>query len=324
MVPDIFYAHKPSKKEVFKNLMEVLQEVFKVSVDNKIKIYVTTLTDLDIHEKNIIFCNKSESFRSLSPIDFLYFGHLHVGGSMGVYNIEVSFKEVLKDLYFDESEDVVINYFKNLELYPFLKPDSDRDFYEEEAYLRFIARTRCKIENFETFANEKSVTFSTTRGLDDERALCRFMLLCIDSLCSEGFYSFKLDQSNFLGASSPLCLLENTTFQRLEFPEFLTLGSVINIMDDLSCVISSSNGAKTQFSVKKGRVFTHPLSFSERITLSLKSKKYGSFEKELSGGVFGIVIDTREKSGTKTLSPDERKELIKSWEETLLYTLKGL
>jgi len=160
MVPDIFYAHKPSKKEVFKNLMEVLQEVFKVSVDNKIKIYVTTLTDLDIHEKNIIFCNKSESFRSLSPIDFLYFGHLHVGGSMGVYNIEVSFKEVLKDLYFDESEDVVINYFKNLELYPFLKPDSDRDFYEEEAYLRFIARTRCKIENFETFANEKSVTFS--------------------------------------------------------------------------------------------------------------------------------------------------------------------
>jgi len=324
MSPDIYYAHQKSNSQIFENYLKLIEENFSIKLTPDTKLFVSTVKDFGIKHPPSTFCDKSEAFKSLSGIDFIYFGHLHVGSNQGVFSADVSYDEILQELHFDEGKQVIINYFENLALYPFIQPSSDRDFYEEEAYLKTIAKKKCQIVNTEPFEQSQKFIFSTTRSLDDELSLCRFMLLCSESLCTEGIYEYQLDQFDFVGASAALSLLDNKTFQRLEFPEFLTLGTVLNIQDNINCVITDPTSERVEFNLRKGEIFTYPLSDVNKVTLEIKSENHGPIVKELRGGVFGLVIDTREKTKSGLLNIDQRKRLIKSWEDSLLHSMKGL
>lgn len=325
---NIFFSHKPTPTEIFENLLKMLEGEFAISLNEQYEIYGSTYNHLRIQKSNVKFCDKDDAFKSLGPVEFLYFSHLHVGSNTGVFNIDVSYKELLKDLYFEEKETTIVNYFENLKLYPYLEPSSDRDFYEEESYLRFIAKNYCKIgSSSEPFLEQKSLVLSTTRSIDNEKALCRFMLLCVDSLCSEGYYTFKLDDRDFLGAVAALSLLSRPLYEKLELPEFALLGSVFNIYDDVSCIVLDTFGNKKEFQLGKDQIFTYPLSAVEKVKLTIKSKRYQVIEKEVMGGAFGIVIDTRRKGANhigETLTLEQRKEIISQWEQALLHSLRGI
>ncbi|MEK7595761.1 MAG: hypothetical protein AAB443_04225 [Patescibacteria group bacterium] len=318
MSPNIFYANRPSKTQEFLRLLSELEEELDIKIQDKLLIYAATTTDLGVSVKNCRFCSKDEAFRSLYPIDFRYFSHLHVGSSAGVFFEDKNFAAVKKELFFDEKEETLKNYFENLNLYPYIEASSDRDIYEELYYLKEIARTNCPLIPQGNVMEPKTIIFSTTRTVDEERLLARFMLLALDSLCSFGFYNFKFDFSNFLGSSSALSFFENELFQKISMPKFISLGSVVNLADDLTCEIDSGTGTIEDFRVEKGELFTRPLTSGESVVLKVGSKRFGAFEKVVPGGVFGIVLDTRDKDKEKDYPLAQKKLFVKSWEDQLV------
>ncbi len=324
MMPDIFYAHKPSHKESFELMVADVIAQLKIKPSDKVKIYGSALKDLGIEGKNTKFCNKSDAFKSLYPLDFFYFSHLHVGSNVGIFQEEVNFSELLKELLFDEEEEVIRNYFENLSLYPYVQPSSDRDYYEEEAYLRIISKRHCVIEEKDLFVNQRPITFSTTRKFLAENDLCRFMLLCLDSLCHEGFYTFKLDPKDFIGAASALSYFDTKLFQSLELPDFEMLGSVLNIMDDVICTITTNRKAKQEVNVSRNEVFTLPLDEKESVEIDVVSHRHGTLKRKVYGGKFGLIIDTRDKNTLNNISVEKRKEIIKLWEVKLLEQIRSL
>ena len=237
---------------------------------------------------------------------------------------DIDYKVLLKDILFDEDVEVVMNYFENLNLYPHTLPSSDRDRYEEEAYLKYVARKHCYIAPKEPFQDQRSILFSTTRMLGSDKEKVSFMFLCLESLCNEGWYSFKLDSSDFIGTVSAISYFDRELYEKIEFPDFVALGSVINIVDDISCVILGEGGKASEFKLKRNEIFTYPLPFEEEVKVSISSKKYGSIERSIRGGEFGVVIDTRDKLNERHGSMEKRKQVLKAWESTLLEGLKGL
>ena len=322
--PYISYGNKPSKRDIFLDLLSNIEKKIEIKLDKKVKIYVSSLYKYNLGLENVIFCDKSEAFSSLYPLDFLYFSHLHVGDNSGVYSGGVDYKLLLKEIFFDEKEETLMNYFENFNLYPFMLASSDRDVYEEVAYLKQIAKNHCRIYDKGGHGDIKSIIFSTTRELKDERSMSRFMLLCVESICRAGIYSFKLDYSNFLGSISALSFLEPKIFQKVEMPEFVELGTVITAEEDLTCSFSIEEGPRQEVKLARGSIFTLPLSSYQKVNISVNSKKYGIIDKVLNGGVFGVVLDTRNRNYLMPQTLEQKKELEKTWEDILLTGFKNL
>lgn len=324
--PKINFFNKPNDEDVFLNVLASVEKELKVTLNQNTKIYVSSLFDLNFKYPNLVFLNKNDCFKSLFPMDFLYFSHLHVGDNRGVYSENVDYAKLLKDIFFDEKEETLENYFGNLQLYPYTNPSSDRDQYEEMAYLRQIAKSNCSVVSHTSgnFLETKGIICSTTRDLSSESAMCRFMLLCVDSICSDGFFYFRLDYGNFLGASSPISLVDSQAFQKIETPDFVPLGSLVSFNDDLDLSFESESGAKEELKLPRNQVFTLPVLSTDRVNLTFHSRKYGTLNKVLTGGAFGLVIDTRDKEDSNALNLEQKKNLVKSWEEILLVGYKNL
>lgn len=324
LTPRINFFGKFSNTEIFINLLSDIEERFKTQIYKKIPIYVSQFENNSINLEFVKFNLKSEAFKALNISDFVYFGHLNVGSKEGIYDRKLNFKEVAEELFFDEDAQTMANYFEDMNLYPFIQANSERDYYEEDTCLKFIVKNHCGFLKNSLSEDIKTVLFSTVRSLENEARLARFMLLCIESLGNNGFYDLKMDFRNFIGASAALAVFDNSIFEKVKIPSYFELGTLININDDIYCEFFV-NGVKTQeLDLKKNEIFSLPLHFSESVEVQITSGKFGKLKKTLNGGAFGIVLDTREKlKNVKTLSIDKRKLLMKKWEEELLERLKG-
>lgn len=322
-IPHIFYANRPSREQEFLNLIKAFENDFSVGIGDKVLTYVSSTADLGINLKNYRFCLKNDAFKSLAGLDFMYFSHLHVGSNIGVFFEDKDYPAITRNLFFDEKEDTLRNYFENLNLYPYIQASSDVDIYEEVYYLREIALKNCKVDN-STFESEpKNLIFTTTRVLNEENLLSRFMFLCLESMCKPGFYNFKLDYSNFIGSCAALSFFEKDLFQKISLPKFVSLGCIVSIPDDVTCRISSDVGGEEVFKLSRNDIFTRPLPSTEAVKLEISSKKYGSFDKLAEGGVFGLIIDTRDKADNRSFALAQKKELIKKWENSLREASRG-
>lgn len=322
-LPKINYGFRPSKEEYFRLLMKDIETRFKTKALGKYPVYVSHFQDLGVSIDGIKFCTKNDAFKSLYPLDFTYFGHLSVGSSTGIYQKDIDFNELVKELFFDEKPETIINYFENLNLYTYVEPDSDRDYYEEDTCLKFLVRKHCDYIKTNPLEEIRPVLFCTTKNLENESKLCRFMLLCVESVCTVGFYRFKLDFKNFIGTAAPISYFDNKKYQEIDVPEYFEMGSIVNIPDEISCSTLKDGEPFQQFKLSKNEIFTLPLTFQDKVDVVVKSKKYGELKKTLSGGAFGVVFDTREKSYDTVLPLEKRKVLMQEWEETLLIRLRG-
>lgn len=324
VIPDINYAHKPKQSEI---LSAVIQEAFSacgIANDQKPLLYVTMLKDQMVELEGVSVCDKTDSLRALSPLDFVYFSHLHAGTNQGILKEDIDFDKILQDIFLDEKKITLVNYFENLLLYPQIQPSSDRDFYEEKAYLKQIAQRAFAQPRDDAFSYQKPLLFCTTRSVDTQESLCRFMLLGMNVILAEGLYAFSLDPQNFMGPYSVLTYFNSDISSRVELPDFTALGSLVNINDSVVCSFRIEGSEPQSVKVEKDQIFTYPLAATDSVDVTITSSKYPTIEKKLFGGTFGVVIDTRDKTKQLNMTPAKKQEQVQKWESTLLAGMKGL
>ena len=179
----------------------------------------------------------------------------------------------------------------NSTLYPHLQPqfafgDMETASYKDSSNLR-SAPQQVKLyisgDRFHMPANDIDVRATT------------YMLL-FDILKTPGFFDLTIDSSNIL-INLLLLAHHKPEFHKLFLDyQFDSLGTLINTPGQTECLIKRNSGNSQLITIPTNNLYLLPLGKSDRATILLKSHLLGKFEKVVSGGTLGVVIDTRDKT----------------------------
>jgi len=115
-------------------------------------------------------------------------------------------------------------------------------------------------------------------------------LFLLDLISTVGIYSINLDQKCEYILRKPLV--------DMKFPyTAVSLGTLVNSPGPTSCLIETSVGTKQLVELKENDLVFIPLENMSVARIVVKGQSIGSVDTKIRGGVLGVVIDTRYKSG---------------------------
>lgn len=150
---------------------------------------------------------------------------------------------------------------------------------------------------------------------DDEKIQNLLYVFLINTTRGEGVREVYYDMHNKFVLASLLKSYKSDFSYVLDSIEPDFLGTLLNINDDITCLLKSRVGTSQLVDVKKGQVFILPVDKNEEVDIVAKGSNIGTKEYKARGGKIGLVIDTRNKETFKNLSFDEN--LMKNVEENV-------
>ncbi|MEI7987812.1 MAG: glutamate mutase L [Chloroflexota bacterium] len=260
-------------------------------------------------------------------------------------------KEIMTWVYARVSEDYVLNYIYNKQIYPASLPQTFKDEVIEQALARHALRRAFQktMQNFrETHQqpggqNEESKPFSfppfepiVAAGSVLTRApsLAQSALMLLDGIQPTNVTTLILDQNHLAAAMGAAALSNPTlTVQVIDSNAFLNLGMVISPVSSvrsgmpvLRLRMVSDGGMDIKAEVNQGEMRVFPLPADQNATLILKPLNLadigmgagnGGRLNKVSGGALGVVIDARGRPLRLPLELSEKRDLYKGWLKAL-------
>ena len=190
----------------------------------------------------------------------------------------------------DEVEDVEMDYYANLALYPQVVPP------DMPARMEIDKAISAKTYAYPlTFNSESPLVFTGPRFMrhfsSGEHEELDYMLM-LSLLNSAGIYDIYVDRD-----MSAILLAMLRTYLNSETTAHDTVkkvGVVIDSNGPIECLVTSEIGTSQLVEIEKNRIFIVPLGEREKAKILVKSSSFGTVEKYVEGGKLGLIFDTRE------------------------------
>ena len=203
-----------------------------------------------------------------------------------------------------------ISYMANSNYFPQLERENDFDSHVRYANFQFD-KTRPIVFTGERFSKE-SVKDPVT------------YILVLDMLRTVGIFDVRIDSDNVMPLLAAFSAYNNRFDDVLTNWQLWPLGTVLITYGSVECLVEKSNGSKQLIDVGPNELFLVPLEADSRSRIKVKNNLIGNLEKEVHGGVLGLVIDTREKNNPKFFNEKIVSKKIKIWEERLNLALSAV
>ncbi|MFC1722332.1 hypothetical protein ACFL0C_01645 [Patescibacteria group bacterium] len=135
-------------------------------------------------------------------------------------------------------------------------------------------------------------------------------LYMVSLIRDPGIYYLTFDQRNLFPHFVHLAAFNNDFTHFKDDYSTKELGTLINSPGNTSCLIETEVGTSQLVEVSANRMFFVPMKREEGARIVVKSELLGSFEKKISGGDLGLIIDTRSKHDTKAYTYSDLQQDI--------------
>jgi hypothetical protein len=149
-------------------------------------------------------------------------------------------------------------------------------------------------------------------------------LLMLDLLKSPGVYEVRVDDQNVFAGLALLSIYDKKYSHVLLEHSFKTVGTLMNVPGGVECYIEADEGTTQFIEVGDETLFLVPTLGSLNTRVVVRNQQMGSFERYVSGGALGLIIDTRNKSSPEVFNKAYEEKNIKEWVNSIEEVLTGL
>lgn len=263
---------------------------------------------------------------------------LPIGSGIGLENTlkQARTTEIEKWIDEDLPDDYLLNYLWQKSLYPKSIPATEADLTIELALARYLLSVVMRELEIRGDLTNRSFEPILVSGatLTHAATSWQVLLTLLDGIQPVGITPLVVDKHgllSLLGAAAKANPL--LTVQVLESSAFINLATVITVESSarpgtllLDATLQTPSGNRREIAIRQGTLTSLPLAFGEPGLLFLKPVKkiriadieIGSEPIKVRGGVCGLVFDARGRPIILPGDHDRRRELLKSWKNSLM------
>lgn len=229
-----------------------------------------------------------------------------------IYNGEIYSQFDLNSLSLKEkvdrnSDPQNINFYSNLNEFPFIKASEGEEVKLFDGFIRGLSPDILKSTNNLIICGDR---FNLNRFLWPQD-----YILAFDLIKSTGFFNFKIDYKNCTPLIRLLMKYSFDTYHSIELDSFVS-GSILKSPGKTECLLNYETEKPKIIEVDGDSIFIVPIDQNGDINVVVKNEFMNSFEFEVPESDIGLVIDTRDNQ--KAYGTAKTKE----WEDSILEGLR--